>query len=490
MHDSIPLIGSALAPVARYFLAVLWTITLSFSVLAQSSPEASLVARVSDLSAEHPVAVNRTSHPPSGAPISTVAFYFDPAQGSTSGDLVRRALTSNAELAAARLDIERARARLRQAGLRPNPTIDFEQTTGRLTGSAGESETSIGISLPLELGGRRGRRLELARVELEAVKSEVAERERRLTGEVLAAYAESLSVLRELEITEGLTELDVKTVVFVQARVSEGDTAPLELSLLQAEVERLRSRRALVEGRLRASLVRLKVLAGIPLQETVKLREDINEPTLLPQPPASMDAAVDIALRTRPDLRLARLNEEVAQAGLRLARSLASPEAAAFTRYAQSRSRFDDTPVGVLNDRDRLLTFGVSVQIPVFNKNQGAKEEAAIAISQAKSRREFAEATVRVEVASAYARLEASRAALLIFEQGVIARSNDNIRTIRAAYEIGAFRITDLLAEQRRLVDSQRDFTEALTERYRAMADLQLAIGAPLTGSPAAPDKE
>ncbi len=56
-------------------------------------------------------------------------------------------------------------------------------------------------------------------------------------------------------------------------------------------------------------------------------------------------------------------------------------------------------------------------------------------------------------------------------------RSNENIRAIRAAYEIGEFKITDLLAEQRRLVDSQREFIDALTEQYKALADLHAAIG-------------
>ena len=87
---------------------------------------------------------------------------------------------------------------------------------------------------------------------------------------------------------------------------------------------------------------------------------------------------------------------------------------------------------------------------------------------------------VRSEVQSAYARYQASRSALTLFEQGVIARSNDNIRVIRAAYELGEFRITDLIAEQRRLVDSQREFTETLAEQYRALADLQAAIGTPV----------
>lgn len=425
-----------------------------------------------------------------GGPVASpaLAYYFHPLQGTAAGDLVRRALDSNGELAAARLEIGRARARLRQAGLRPNPTVDFEHTTGSLTGSAGERETSVGVVVPLELGGKRGRRVELAQAELEAVEAEVADRERRLRSDVLAVYADALAALRELEVTEGLTELDLRTVAVVQTRVSEGESAPIELNLLRAEVDRLRSRRALVEGRLRATLIRLKALAGIPAAEPLRLREGILSPDL-PQPPASLDAAVEIALRTRPDLRLARLNEGVARAGLSLARAQGAPDASVFGRYSQGSSVFDDTPVGVLRDKDKTLTFGVSVAVPVFNKNQGAKEEAAVAITQARTRREFAEAVVRSEVASAYARYEAAQAALLTYEQGVIRRSADNVRTMRAAYEIGAFSVTELLAEQRRLMDSQRDFTEALTERYRAAADILTAIGVPATGDPA-PNKE
>jgi len=61
----------------------------------------------------------------------------------------------------------------------------------------------------------------------------------------------------------------------------------------------------------------------------------------------------------------------------------------------------------------------------------------------------------------------------------VLARLNANISTLGEAYRMGAFRVTELIAEQRRLVDSQREYTEVLTERYRAMADIQTAIGAP-----------
>lgn len=405
--------------------------------------------------------------------------YFDPVQGASSNDLVRRALASNGELLAARLDIERGRARLRQAGLRPNPTVDVEQTTGRFTGAPGESQMSIGLALPLELGGKRKRRIELAQAELEASEAEVANKERRLAAEVRALYVEVLAALRELDTTENLNNLDLQTTRFVQARVNEGETAPIELNLLRVEVDRLRSRRALIEGRLKAALLRLKGIAGVPPAEPLRLREDLDT-RVLSAPPASLEAAIDIALRSRPDLKLARLSEEVAQAGFNLTRANANPEVTAFSRYTLVRSSYEDTPVGLRNERDRLLTFGATIGIPVFNRNQGAKAEAAAAISQARTRREFLQSIVRSEVEVSYARYEAAREALGTFEQGVIARSNENIRIVRSAYELGQFRITDLINEQRRLVDSQREFTEILAEQYRALADLQTALGTPV----------
>lgn len=456
---------------------VVWLCFCAGQARAQAPPDTATARAnrvVNATSIDH---LNTAAPAPTSRTISpTVALYFDPRQGSSSDDLVRRALTANGELAVARLEAARARARLRQASLRPNPTVDFEQTTERPTGSGGESETSIGVSLPLEIGGQRQRRIELAHAELEATEAEIANRERLVASEVRALYAEALAALRELETTEGMTDLDLQTVRVVQTRVNEGETAPLELNLLQAEVARLRSRRALVEGRLRSALIRLKNLAGVAPEEPIRLREELAA-LALAAPPATLDAAIAIALRTRPDLRFARLNEEVAQAELRLARARAAPDVTAFTRYNTSRSTFDETPVGLLRDKDRTLSFGVSVGIPIFKRHQGPQAEAQIVIEQARARRQFVESVVRAEVMSAYARYQAALTAVTTFEQGVIGLSNDNIRVIRAAYDLGEFRITDLINEQRRLREAQREFTEALTEQYRALADLQAAIG-------------
>lgn len=410
---------------------------------------------------------------------AVITQYFDP-QGAAASDLVRRALAANAELVASRLDIERARARLRQAGLRPNPTIEVEQSTGRLIGSPSERATSIGFALPLELGGKRQNRIALAQAEFEVAEAEIANRERRLAVEVRTAYAEALAALRELEITEELNNIDLQTARIVEARVNEGESAALELNLLRVEVDRLRAQRALVEGKLQAALLKLKNITGMPLGESLRLREVLTTPPL-PDPPASMEQAVEAALRTRADVRLARLNERAAQAGLRLARAEATPDVTVSTKYSFDRSLTDlPEPLVPVPDRTRLLSFGVSIEFPLFKRNQGAKAEASVAITQAQRRREVVEQLVRSEVASTYARYEASRSALAIFEQGVLGRSATNIRTMREAYRLGAFRITELLTEQRRLIDSQREYIEILTERYRALVDLHSAIGTPI----------
>ena len=465
--------------------ARLWHLPTSFiflvsiSVFGQSlSPPG--VVRLSEAPKGESASAGSVEVRPASSPDLIWTRYVDPLQGTSSADLTRRALGSNAELAAARLDIERSRARLRQAGLRPNPTVDVELSTGRFTGSPGERDTSVGFALPLELGGKRQRRVDLARAELEAAEAGVAERERKVVIEVRTAYTEAMAALRELQITDELSNIDLQTAKIVEARVTEGESAPLELSLLRVEADRMRAQRALAEGRLQAALLRLKSLAGAPADEVLRLRETLTS-NALAESASSVQQAVEMALRTRPDLRLARINEKAALASLHLAQAEAVPDLTLSTKYSFDRSLTDlPAPLVPVPDRTRLLSFGVSVELPLFKRNQGATAEAGAAVTQAQRRREFAEQLARSEVQTAYARYEAAQAALATFERGVLDRSAMNIRTIREAYRLGAFRVTELLTEQRRLVDSQREYTEILSERYRALVDLHAAIGSPL----------
>src|SRR5262249_56596079 len=121
-------------------------------------------------------------------------------------------------------------------------------------------------------------------------------------------YADALAALRELRTTEDLNNLDLQTARVVEARFTEGESSKLEMNLLRVEVDRLRARRAFVEGKLRAAALNLKRLAGMAPEESLRLREDLSDPGL-PEPPASLAAAIELGLRQRPDSKLAQLNE-------------------------------------------------------------------------------------------------------------------------------------------------------------------------------------
>ena len=409
----------------------------------------------------------------------TIFPTFAIAQNNSStlsvNQLVEKALANNGELIAFRLDIERAKARLKQAGLRPNPSIDLQHTTGKLTNTKGESITSIGVSLPIELGGKRQRRIDLAQAEINFTEMVIADKERRLANEVRAVYSEVLAAMRELEITQNLTDLDIKTSQIVEVRVKEGDAAPLEMNLLKVELERLKSRRILVEGRLQTATLRLKSTVGLSIDEPIVFEQELIKPVANRIP--NLADLVQLALQTRPDLKAIRLEEEVAKAGLRLAKTQVIPDLTLSTTYSHQNSSFDDTPVGAIFDKDKLFTFGASINLPIFNRNQGVQTETSISITQAQRRREFLEQLVKTEVTTTYIRFITAQNASTNFEQGVINSSTNNLRIFREIYNLGEFKITDLITEQRRLVDSQREYTEILAEKYRAWSDLQSAIG-------------
>lgn len=411
------------------------------------------------------------SLPPSAS--ETVA-YIDAASGVSSNDLVRRALSANRDLAAAQLSVERARGRLTQAGLLPNPSLDVERARG--TGESTDADTAIGFAMPIELGGKRSSRIALAQAELRAAEAEFRDRQRRLVADVLAAYIDALSALRELDVTAKLNDLDVETGKYVQTRVNEGDAPPLEMKLLRVEIERLRARRILLRGQVEAALLRLRQLTGISVEEPLRFRQEFSADTATGIP-ASAAEAVSFALRSRPDLELAKLNEAAAEAALRAVRAQTFPDITAFTKYERERSNIEESPIGAIGDPDRHISLGFSISLPFFNRNQGLRAEAQAGIEQARRQREFTESIVRAEVESAYRRLRAAEEALAAYQSGVIDLSTENIGVMQAAYKLGEFRITDLIAERRRFVDSQREFTELLAERQRALTDLQIAMG-------------
>lgn len=411
----------------------------------------------------------------SSLPSPLYAKYVDPSNGVTAEALVSVGLQQNRDLFAARQNLAIIRGRLAQAGLRPNPTIDTEYTTDRIGTREGENEFSIAYVQPIELGGRRGKRMRVAQLELAQAEKELEFQERQVTAEIEMQYAEAIAATEALRLTEQLLALNQETFRVTNIRFNEGDVARLDVNLVQVEVNRLRAQQVQSETRVRTALLQLKTLAGLGIREPLRLRSALR--ALRRDDTFNLEALETAALQNRADLRAARLGEEVAEARVQLAKAEASPELTVFGRYQQDKGVIDDTPVGVLVDNDKLVSFGASISLPISNRNQGAIAEAVAAVMQARHRREFLETLVRRDVGVALTRLEAAREALSLYETELLPRNQENLRIIRAAYDLGEQKLLDVVAEQRRLVETQQQYIDSLRDYYTAIIELERAVG-------------
>ncbi|MBL8168919.1 MAG: TolC family protein [Acidobacteria bacterium] len=405
--------------------------------------------------------------------------FIGPA-GLTAENLAEEAFARSRELFAARQTLEIAKGRLLQAGLRPNPSIGVEQTTDYLTGRSGEGNTGVGVTQVFELGGKRSKRVAVAQLEYDRAVADVRALERQIAAEIRSAYAQALAAARQLDIAERLIALDQELARVTEARLKEGDVAPLDLNLVRVEVDRLHAQSVQSRADLTAQLVTLQTLAGFEPTEPLTLAPALERP---PSLELTVAAATEIALRERADLQAARIAEELGDARISLAESQRTPNLAASVRYSRSRSVFDNTPIGVLNDVDHLLTAGLSIEIPLRNRNQGEIAAAVGERAQAKYRREFVEAIVKRDVALALNRYTAAAQSLAIYGGQVLPRAEENLKTIRAAYGFGEMPVMEVIAEQRRLVENQTQYNAALRDYYTSLAELERALGKPLPAS-------
>ncbi|HET6372517.1 MAG TPA: TolC family protein, partial [Candidatus Polarisedimenticolia bacterium] len=227
----------------------------------------------------------------------------------TVDEVVARAIADNPDLRGARAEAEAAVGRLRQAGLRPNPMLEL----GGQKALGPDNNLTAGVTLPLDLNGRKDGRVGVAERELEMKRGQVADRERRLRAEVRMKASELFAARRNLEVAEELLTVNRDALRLVQERVGAGATPSLEESLLLVEVNRLDAGRQLVGSRVEVTSLQLKALAGMPADAPLSLKGELRS---LP-PGADRTEGLRRAVVQRPDLDVARAEVARARAMIR-----------------------------------------------------------------------------------------------------------------------------------------------------------------------------
>jgi cobalt-zinc-cadmium efflux system outer membrane protein len=412
---------------------------------------------------------------------SAYAKYLDAASGRTADDLVKAALANNLEVLAMRKEAEAGEALIRQARLRPNPSLEVSGT--RQIGGMGDNSLMVQGALPLELGGRRAARINVAEKELEIRRQALAERERQLAAEVRAKFGESLAAILKLKFSEDILAMAEENVQIVSGKVLEGRTPPLEQSQEIVELNRIRANQEIIEGTVEVRFFELRNLVGMEPTEPLTLKGDLD--TLRTSLPPQIGAEQK-ALQLRPDLLGAVAVEKLAAARVAQARSEGRIDADVMLGYQRMQSGFPflgvDEMSGALlpiEQRMNFFTFGVRLNLPVRNRNQGLVAASLLEEQAARNRREFGELTIRREVAAAYARYNRAFRAMEIYRVGVRERAAANVEVVRQTYELGSKTLLDFIAEHHRYIEIENGFIDAQLEAYLGMVEVLKASNDP-----------
>ena len=386
----------------------------------------------------------------------------------TLDQLIKIALADNKDLQAARFAEQQARARLIQAGLRPNPRLDITTGNDILFGNNGEYAAGVGVSQPFPLAHRLARQQDVARVDIDRVAAELQDAERRLAGNVASAYYRVIILTRQASARDRLIDIDRHLVDVSRRRFSAAEVSEIDVNAAQLELLRLQQERAMLQSEQLAQISQLNQLLGRPGSQPLDLGDSVpnTEATV------SVSDLRQAALQRRPDLRAAQLLADRAQADQALARAQRWEDVNVSLSVDQSRLVLDGAP---RQSASRALGVSVSVPWPLFNKNQGRIAETRAVQSQADANIEALKLSIGNEVMAAYAEVGRLRQIVDDYTRNLLPVSERNAQLAQKGYGEGLVPIVEVVQAQRQQGDITAAYLGALDQYLQAWSRLQVA---------------
>ena len=394
----------------------------------------------------------------------------DPPGSFNLGQLIDLAQRQNKDLGAARYAVDISRARLLQAGLRPNPKLDLSLSSDFLFNNEGEYGSALGISQEFPIAGRILRQKNVARVDIALAQAEVAEAQRQLAGEVAGKAYRLLVSQRQASMLDGLIGVEEKLAKTTRARFGAAEVSELDVNTVQLEIQRLRLERALLQTDQQVVTVALNTLLGRPATAPLAIVGPLPDADALPR----LSELQARAQRQRADLQAALLGIDRAAAERALAHSLRWQDWTVGLEFIQDKQVIRGAPP---QGSDRAIGVTVSVPLPLFNNSQGLIGEADANRDQAAARIDALRLTIEGEVAAAHAEATRLQAMLGQFSQAMRPVSERNVRLARQGYDMGLIPVFDVVQAQRQQSELNKTYLATLDQFLQALVRLHTAVG-------------
>jgi cobalt-zinc-cadmium efflux system outer membrane protein len=374
------------------------------------------------------------------------------------------------EVALAREDRALAAGERRQAGLvRHNPELTLAAGPSWAPGVT-RYDLEGRLAQTIELGGKRARRLAVARAGVESADAALARSAAVARATIRERFGRALVAGARLGVAREDAEVARATLDAARERLALGAATQTEVNVAVAAAGR-------ATGAVRAAerdvlQTRAALAAAVGAAPTAEL-----EPTgPLPRPTplaAADDALVARALAARPELTLRAAAKRRASAELDAAGAEAAPDLTVAVAAAHSATEEIDA-----------VLLELMLPLPLWNRGQGSRDAARAAVRRADTEEAVARREVERDVRLAARRYRLAAAAVAELDRDVGGALHENLELARAAMASGKIGLLELSAIRRDLVESQRAYLDAVDELVAAARDLEVALGGAVEDAP------
>lgn len=397
----------------------------------------------------------------------------EPSDSITLDWVLDAAINRHPSLAVTWYEIKARQGAAQQAGLLPNPALFGEMEefggSGDFSGT-GAMSSRIGISQKFPLGGKIGKRVREAEAATKVSDLEHQAKVVEVRALVERRFFDVFTLQERLNLQTEQMELIQKTHDVVVKRVKIGDTSPLDLARSQVELALARIEIEQTRKELESARYVLAESWGSksPLFSTVSAHYQPD--------PNFTEQELKEALEQSPAWRLMEEQFAKADAALDLARAQSIPD----FELEGGVQRFNESD-------DHALFLGVSIPLPLFDRNQGGVAEAKATTRKAYHQREAGFLALHTEFQEAWHKLVSTRQAVKSLETEVLPAAQNAYESISKAYKAGEVDILGLLDAQRTWAETRKIRLGLVHELESSRIEIKRLIGEEATVPSASP---
>jgi cobalt-zinc-cadmium efflux system outer membrane protein len=377
------------------------------------------------------------------------------------------ALMQSPELMGSAYGVQAAEGAAQQAGALANPT--FELTAEEFGGSGARkgtdaAQTTALLNQTLDWGGKRGKRRDVAQAEARLVGWDYEAKRLDILISTKKAYVDLLLAQGQLSLSQSLLVLAEDVRLAAAKRVQSGKVPPLEetkagVEVASARIARDRAQRELDTARRRLAS---KWGATLPLfREAGGELDSVQEVPSLERLSATLDHTPEVA----------RWNDEVAFSRKSLA--VAKSERSSDVSLNAGISRFEQ-------DGSHAFTAGVSVPLPLFNRNAGG----ILAASHRATRVDYEQRAARLravtDLVEAHNRLAMARTEAVTTKRELLPGAQQAFEAAKTGYQEGKWGYLEMLDAQRTWSEAKSRYLDVLAAYHKAAADVERLAGTPV----------